>query len=148
MGPTEFTYQTIEKTYIQRPLVMGQVRQLVNLLKGMTIPSDVKPFQLVELLGDELYPVIAVVITAPGKRLHEKDIDALAAELEFALTPEQVLTIIDDFFACNPIVSLLEKLSGMMIKLRTMMQDGSTNASSPSLPETSSGGMESSGVTH
>jgi len=148
MELTEFTYQTIDKTYIQRPLVMGQVRQLVNLLQGIAIPSDIKPFQLMEQLGDKLYPVIAVVLTEPGKRLQDKDISALAAELEFAVTPEQGLEIIEDFFTCNPIVSLLERLSGMMGRVKTMLKDGSINALLPSPPETSSGETPSSGATH
>jgi hypothetical protein len=48
--------------------------------------------------------------------LKDRDLDALAAELEFNIDPGTAMQVIEDFFDCNPIASLFERFAGMTEK--------------------------------
>lgn len=134
---TDHTYKIDEKTYLQRQLVLGQVRQLLDLLQGMQIPGNLDALGLVGLLGDRLPLLLAVVLTEQGKSPKNKDLPALADELEFSITPEQTLSVIEDFFECNPLSSIFQRLTGMVEKLTAQITTGSPNSASSSAPETS-----------
>ena len=148
----EFKYEIGDKTYIQRPLVLGQMRQLTNTIKGLVIPADVDTLGLISALGDKLPLAIAIVLTLDGAALKDKDIYALAADIEFEILPEQTLQVIEDFFECNPIASLLESIGKMtegISKAMNKMRETGSNPSSASLPgEILPEEMESSGTTH
>lgn len=107
---TEKKYDIGGKIYIQRPLVLGQVRQLLEILKGITIPADADTLGMIEAVGGRLPKALAAILNPEGIPLREKDLDAIAAELEFAITPEQIFEVAEDFFDCNPLQSLLQKL--------------------------------------
>lgn len=130
-----YTYEIGGKTYTQRPLVLGQISQLMSLMKGLIIPHDIDTLGLVSLLGNKLPQAVAVVLTPEGVSLKDKDVNALTAELEFEISPEQTIQVVEDFFVLNPIVSLLERLSGMTEKIsKAMIKTTETGLKSSSAP--------------
>lgn len=128
-------------TYIQRPLVLGQVRQLVNLLEGTSFRRDGGVQAIIDALGDKIGHALAIVLTEKGKSPRDKDLDNLAGELEYDMTPEDLLQVIDDFFCLNPVSSLFERMTATMQNVTGAFGTvtGSTSLSSPSPPETSPG---------
>lgn len=137
----EFKYDIGGCVYIQRPLVLGQTRQLMNAIKGLVIPSDVDTLGLISALGDKLPLALSIVLTPEGVALKDKDIYTLAAEVEYEISPEQTLQVIEDFFACNPIASLLESIGSMTEKISKAMtktKETGLTASSASSPEETS----------
>lgn len=147
----EKEYQFGGVTYIQRPLVIGQVKQMKDLLVGVEINWSAGIPGIVDALGDKLTRVLAIILTENGKSPRDKDIESLAAELEYAMTPEDLLQVIDDFFTCNPVSSLLERFAAVMEnatgKIRIVKK--ASTALSSSFPEgTSPDGTPSSGAIH
>jgi hypothetical protein len=138
-------YQINGTTYIQQPLVLGQIRQLMTVMAGLTIPPDVTVPALLDLLGAKLPEALAVVLTAEGKSPRDKDLTALAAELEFSLPIETACEVVEDFFACNPVAELLDKLTGTMGAIGGLLTSGSIRQSSSSATATSPSGTASSG---
>ncbi len=146
----KFTYTIGGKKYVQRPLVLGQVNQLMQLLKGMVIPERLDIMLLISLMGDRLSKALAIVLIEEDcKSLKDRNLEALAAEISFNVETETAIKVVEDFFDCNPIASLLEKLSGMTEKIGSMIDKKKTSsaASSSSSPEaTSQKETPSSGV--
>ncbi len=146
----EFKYTINGKNYTQRPLVLGQVQQLITTLKMLYIPKDIDTAGIIVLLGNKLSRAIAIVLIPENVNLKDKDIDALAEEIEFSISPEITLQVVDDFFVCNPIISLLEKLTGtinLIDKLLPARKNGSSNSAVPSQEEILQNGTQSSGDT-
>lgn len=139
------------KTYIQRPLVIGQVKQMAGILGGLQIPRNGSVSELIDILGAKLMPAVAVVLTENAKSPRDKDIEALAAELEFTMTPEDLVRVIDDFFVLNPISSLLERIGALTENgteaVRTLT-DGLTTWLLTSRRVTSPDGTPSNGAIH
>lgn len=140
-------YSIDGKTYAQKPLVLGQWRQLRDILKGLTIPGNVNAMDMIDVLGDNLPLALAVVLNPGGVPLKDKDLTALADELEFSIGADTVIQVIEDFFACNPLPLILTKLSEAAGILGGMMMPrmSSTPSSSPSPEETSLEGTTSFG---
>lgn len=164
MEREKFQYEFGEKKYVQKELVNGQVRQLLVILEGITFVEGSDTFQIIQLLGDRLFKSVAVVLREEeavkgknkkevGEYLRARDIDATAVELEWGSTPLEMASVIEDFFDCNPIVSLLEKIGSLMAKVKAKQDKkepqvtGLTKSASSLPEETSSGGMKSSGAT-
>lgn len=148
----EKRYEIGGAAYVQRPLVLGQVRQLLEVLDGVRFAPDADPFALVAALGDRLALALAVVLTPEGQSPRGKDLPALADELEFAIAPEQVLEVVEDFFGCNPMASLVERLTGAAATVAAGLRAtapalGSKTSASCSAPETSAGESACSGAT-
>lgn len=140
------TYQIGSKTYEQRPLVLGQLRQLLQLLCDVEVSLERGALGLVAALGDKLPKALAVVLTEKGQSPADKDLDAAAAELEFAISPEQALEVVEDFFDCNPIVSLLDRVGQMIGKLEKQARNSLTASLSSSPTATSASVTPSSGA--
>jgi hypothetical protein len=141
-------YTINDKTYVQKPLVLGQVRQLLRILDGVTFPEELSLSSLLDALGDRLYSALAVVITEKGCSPKDKDLEAMATDLEWAVEMETVLGIVADFFGLNPVSSILEKTGGMIGRLNQQMValgPGSMKPSSSSPVETSQSETQSSG---
>jgi len=125
---TEKAYQIGDKTYLQRPLVLGQWQQLLPLLTGVNLSMESGLLDMIEAFGDRLPKMLAVVLTEQGKTAQGKDIESMAEEISFAISPEITFQVVDDFFICNPaqsIVSMLNRLTGMMGALRGKAPTGS-----------------------
>lgn len=140
----EKRYEIGGKTYIQRPLVLGQDLQLLNLLEGISLPAGLNSAAIVIMLAGLLPEALAIVLTEEGRPLKDKNIAELATELEFAITREQALTVIEDFLFCNPLDSPLEKIAGLTDRIKAAIP-GSKKPSSSSPEETSQDAMTSSG---
>jgi len=143
--PAEFTYTIGGKTYVQRPLVLGQWRQLIPLLAGIALPANPGVEDLLFALGESIERIAAVVLTEEGASPKDKDIAALAAELEYSLTPHTAIRIADDFFVCNPLQSVFEELTAAAGRIAGAMPAGSTISPSSSPPATSPAETPSSG---
>jgi hypothetical protein len=112
-------YEFGSKVYVQNKLVWGQVKQLASILKDITFEGDITVSYLINLLDDKLMPAVAVVITEEGTSIKNKDIDKIAEELEETIPVDVVIQVVEDFFTCNPVSSLLEKAGNMMKNLNT-----------------------------
>ncbi len=144
----ENRYEIGGKTYTQRPLVLGQWKQLLKALKGVKIPITNDPFVLVEALGDKAPELMAIVLQEEGIRLQDKDISKLTGDLDFAVSPRLILTILDDFFVGNEVFSLLEEISTRMTEsIAKAIEMSSTNSASPLAAETLPGATTSSGAS-
>jgi hypothetical protein len=113
----EKTYVIGEKKYVQRPIVLGQVRQLTDLFKDVVIPEDLSITSILMSLGSNLGKAIAIVLTEEGVSLRNKNIEESASDIEFNITPEQALEVVEDFFGITDISLVVEKFNGMMLKM-------------------------------
>ena len=144
----EYRYEIGGKVYVQRTLVLGQVRQLTGLLQELRIePEKFDAAGLLALLGERLPEALAIVLTEEGKSPRDKDLKALAEELEFSIDAETVVKVIEDFFSCNPAASLFDRLAGVVRKVNPQAATGSKTPASSSQAETSPAGTPSSGNT-
>ena len=112
-----FTYEINGKKYVQKPLVLGQLRQLTGVLKGVAWTQGTDVADIIALIGDRLPSALAVVLTEEGASPGKKDVEALARELEDALDADTAVKVVEDFFTSNPVVSLLERLRGLAGKM-------------------------------
>lgn len=107
------------KTYEQRELVLGQWKQLRGVLEGLEVPGGSTALGgLLAALEESgrLEQALAVILTEKGVSPRDKDLAATAAELEFAITPQQIAQVIEDFFTCNPAGSVLSQLGQILTK--------------------------------
>jgi len=133
----ERKYKIGDKIYVQRPLVLGQMRQLLDLLKEVTIPAGADAYGLIRALGESLPRALAIVLTEEGKSPRDKNIKEAACEIEFAITPEETLEVVDHFFDLNAIPSLLSRIAETAEKVgERMTKTGSPRSASFSQEET------------
>lgn len=130
----EKKYQIGGTTYIQRPLVLGQMKQIREVIGGMVIPATFTPAEIIQLLEDRLPLALAVVLTPEGFSPKGKDLVAIAEQIDFAIELETAMEVVEDFFICNPVVSLSKKLAGITDALLGMMKPTGLTRSSSSLP--------------
>jgi hypothetical protein len=140
----EKQYHIGGKTFIQRPLVLGQLQQILELIAGLQIPRVITTPAVVAMLESRLPRAVAILLCEKGTRLKDKDLDALtefmAGECDFATT----LEVVENFFALNDLPCILDKLSRVSRMAKGLVA-GST-APSPSSPgETLPSGTTSSG---
>jgi len=140
------TYKIGGITYQQRPLVIGQVKQLLTVLEGLTIPSDIDMMGLVATLGDRLPDALAVILTPDGMSPKDKDLKKLSEELAFSLEIEQAMEVVEDFFVLNPISSLFGRLNQAIEKIQAQFLMSSTTSSASSQAETSQNEIPSNGA--
>lgn len=142
------------KKYIQRPIMFGQLRELIPLLEGSKFEDDLNPLELVRVLGNRIHKALAVVLVEEGMELREAldNIHDRARDIECRITPEQVVEVIEDFFACNRASSVIGRLREAIAKIRAQipaaeMFEGKTSSGSPgsSPKEISPEGTPSSG---
>lgn len=111
-------YQINNKKYIQKPMVWGQVKQFQTLLKDVIWPTEFTIVTFLDVFSDQLPLFAAIVLTEEGKSLKDKNVDLLKIEFDEFLDIGTSIKMVEDFFVCNPIDSILKSLSGMMQKIR------------------------------
>lgn len=116
VSDTEYLYKIGNKEYRLKPLVMGQVNQLINLLKDVQIPADATIGTIVLILGERLTEAIAIILHTDVP-LKDKNLQQVIEDLSFDLTPEQALEIVNDFFDCTPISSIFERIGKTVEKI-------------------------------
>ena len=142
-----YRYEISEKSYVQTPLVLGQLRQLSKLLSGLVIPENISLFGLVSLLADRMPSILAVILTEEHTSRKDKDVEALAGELEFVVSLEVTLEIIKNFFELNNIISLSEGAAQIATEF-SKRATGSKLSVFSLQKETSQNEMQFSGTTH
>lgn len=135
------------KTYTQRMLVLGQIKQLTEALAGVNIPAGAGVGQVAGLIGDHLARCAAVVLQPEGVAHRDKDLAAMEAEFAEHLDIVTADQVIDDFFALTPaatIAKLLGRLRGMFVVAQVggagSMIPSSSSAAATSPSETPSSG--------
>jgi hypothetical protein len=145
------TYTIDGITYEQRPLVIGQVEQLVGILQGVEFPAAAGPLEIVRAMGQErLMKACAVVLRVQGTaRWWDRDLDALAEAFAWSMDAETAVRIVADFFDCNPLSSLFNALARMNAGITAAAASlvPSPASSSSSAEETLPGGTASGGAT-
>lgn len=142
-----FAYEIGGKKYEQRPMVLGQVRQLMTLLQSVKFGEDMSETGIIAALGDKLPQAIAIALKPENCSLKDKNVAALAADIEFEISPDLALEIVEDFFGCNPIASLLEKIGTAAKRItRQIGESRSNSAASSSQTEISEAETASSGA--
>ena len=125
-------YTINSKIYTQKPLVIGQLGQLIELLGNIEISAATSVQGIIKILiaTNKLPLALAIALTPEGTKIKDKDIAALQEEF-YEVPLETASEVISDFFDCNPIVSLCEKLSGMIEKITEVMRTRSNGTSLP-----------------
>jgi len=143
------TYKIGGRVYVQRPLVLLQIEQLVEfvnseMFKGYQVTSAVG---IVRCLGDKLAQILAIVLTPREVSVEDKDLAGIAAHLRAHVDIETAIKVVNDFLSCNPINSVFDRLTGIMAKLGMVASataTGSRSSSVPSPAATSPSGATSS----
>ncbi len=127
-------YQIGGKTFIQRPLVLGQLKQIVELVAGLRIPAESDAAGVAAILaeGDLLSRGLAILLCEPGKGLKDKDLDALAEFMAENADFETTLGVVEDFFELTRPESVFAKLTALGAKIRAKTEGSApSSASSP-----------------
>lgn len=142
-------YEIGHKTYVQHPIVLGQLQMLLPLMGGMAISTG-SPAEIAAILGAGLPRALAIVLIEQGSDVREscssEMIETRMANLEWSITPELALEVVEDFFVCNRTSSLVERIREGLDKLMPGAMGGmSSQSSTPLQEEISPNVMQSSG---
>ena len=151
-------YTIGDRKYVQRPLVVGQFNRLVPLIEGIRVSQESTPADLIKAFGGVLPDALAVVLLPEGEEVaasfEPNALTARRSHLEWNTGPEAALEVIEDFFDCNPVSSIFERLTGMMTTVRekapkipagVMTPTQANGSSSNSAEATSPGAITSNG---
>jgi len=168
-----YEYVIGEKTFVMKPLVLGQVKLVSNLLKdrfpdATTNMQDQLVVDIIDKIQDILPQAFAIILiekdSPADKRpieLKNRNLEEIAEEFEFTLDLNKAVEVCNDFFECTPLISVFQTLMGLMqsqgigavprvveeITESKTESTGSTELSSTSQQETSSEEKTSSGDT-
>lgn len=136
MHPKKYTING--RTYVQGPLVLGQLLPLCELVEGIKIPAFTVQ-EIIKALGPKLSEAMAIILIPEGKSPRASDLEALAAIFEEHMTFETALEVVADFLSFNPASSLLEKIRGITASFKKNLGDlapeKSSSESSTSSPK-------------
>lgn len=122
----EYRYEIGGKVYVMKPLVLGQVQQLMRVLENVRF-IGFSPLEVLTALGAKLSEFLAVVLTPEGTLLKDKDVRKLAEELEQNATLEDALRVLEDFFDCMQITSVFQRIAAMLDRIAERMQLSSSS---------------------
>jgi hypothetical protein len=111
MDPKKYTING--KGYIQKPLVLGQMDQMMNILEGVKLTA-LTPLAIIQALGGRLPMAAAIVLIPEGMKIRDKDLTAIEDEFAENLELETALEVAADFLSFNPLSSISSK-SKMLI---------------------------------
>lgn len=126
------TYDIAGRRYVQKKLTWGQTLQVVGLLRGAHLRPGGGIFGMIEALGPKLPALLAVALVPEGES-PDRTADQLAetaAVLEE--NPEVMFEALSDFFACNPVVSLAEKMTGTIETISRALSTSKAPSKTPS----------------
>jgi hypothetical protein len=158
-------YKIGDKTYIQKPLYLGQIKMLTKTMKGIKWPQQLDISAIMEAIIDIIPEAFSIVLIEKGKEsisdLKNRDLASVQEEFEFVVNTVTILEVVSDFLSCNPVNSLTRILKNVIdttytrtppITEQTQTDQnngtGSMSTSSTSVEETLPEETESSGVTH
>jgi len=140
----EKEYEIGGRKFVHRPMVLGQVNQLMEILQGVSIPAQAGALELAMALGNKLSRVIAILLSEKGKSLKDKDLEELTDHIATHLDLPAAVEVAEDFFGLNPLPSVLGRLTKLIQGLN-QGKTGSSKSPSSSPAETSPKEMKSSG---
>ena len=97
----EKRYEVGGKTFIQRPMVLGQAQQLLALLKGLPLPGSFQLMAVMVAVGDKLHDLLAIVLVEKDKKPAEKKPEETAAFLAENLPADMAMDMVADFLSLN-----------------------------------------------
>jgi hypothetical protein len=111
----DFEYEIGDKTYVQKALVLGQIKLLTDLLKTIDLPKTLKPVEIAVAVEEVLPTALAIVLiekdkTTPGD-IQNRDIEATSKSFEWTLDSIVITRVIGDFLYCNPVASVLKLMN-------------------------------------
>lgn len=105
------------KNYSFKPLVLGQIKQLIGIeVKGL--PGDGEDMFKYLLQEVNTSKILAVILHPEDYGIMEKDIDELENEIDFTLTPTEIESMVTDFFVQCPLL----EIQGDIMKIAEMNQ--------------------------
>lgn len=132
----EKRYKIGDKVFIQRPLVLGQWKQVMELFAEMREGDPLDIFA---------HPrCMAILLTEKGVSLKEKNLEASTEFIEQNIDAMISLEVVNDFFDLSPVHLFSQKLIEVRGKIE-QMRPGSTKPASSSPAETSLKKKRSSG---
>ncbi|MFH1984121.1 MAG: hypothetical protein ABIL58_19960 [Pseudomonadota bacterium] len=112
---TQKTYEIDGRAFEHRPLVLGQLRQLIEVISGMAMPDDMNPLGIVHALGERLPRALAVVLVDTGCHdLAGRDIDELSAFMDNHMEIDAAVEVAEDFLQLNRVSSLAARLGKLV----------------------------------
>lgn len=120
MKGQKFRYEANGRAFHQRPLVLGQLKQLSqHVLKSLAIPADnqleLSVESVMDLLGDKLSLALAIVLVEDScKNLKQRDLEELADYIEENMPIAVMMQAVADFFELTPVFSLLTQFKDLL----------------------------------
>lgn len=109
-------YLIADRTFVQRPLVLGQFPQMVEVLKGVMIPADGSPMSIAVAMADKLPEAMAVVLTPEGQPVKDKDLAELAGFFADNMELPTACEVIEDFFGLTQVPLIGQRLQRLGVK--------------------------------
>jgi hypothetical protein len=116
MSLVEKKYDIGGKTYIQRPLLVGQLESLMERASSLTITS-LDPKSVIHALGGKINYILATIMIPEGVPVKKRDIDAIEEQLDEYLDLKTATEIVTDFFVFNPASLLLGTIKEMVARV-------------------------------
>ena len=131
------------KTYVQKPLVLGQWEQMIPMMDKFNF-KDFTAKGIISEMGSAIYDAVAIVLNPEGVKIKDKDLTSLAEEFSEEMPLVTLMEVIEDFFLYNSVSSLISRfnnLTDLLIEnikeLLTKTHPGSKKSSESSAAETS-----------
>jgi hypothetical protein len=118
------------KRYVQNKLSWGQVLHVVGLLRGADLRQAGGIFGVIEALGPKLPELLAVALVPEGQSPERTPEELAETAAALAANPEVMFEALSDFFVCNPVVSLAEKMTGTIQTITAALKPTSPPPSS------------------
>ena len=141
-----FEYQIGERVYIQKPLVLGQIKLITSLLKNVDLPKTVDVVEIVGAVQGVINEALSIVL------IEESMVKAKPEELSEYFSANQLIDrgkyfewyagsdvlvkVVNDFLSCNPVASVLSLVRMLVTSLYV-----------PTAPQIVEEMMESTGST-
>jgi hypothetical protein len=118
-------YQIGERSYVQRPLVLGQLQQLLPFLGSVKVKrGEISDLMGMFSNGNRISAALAVVLIDEGITVREAldRVEERAVEIHYSITADQILEVLEDFFVCNRSSSVLERLLTLVVNLKAEIE--------------------------
>ncbi len=131
------SYELGGRTFQVPPVVAWQEKLLFPLLKPLYFSTTVEPEAVIQVIGDQLSRVAAILLVPVGQTQAQKraagsaGVAELEAWLESTTTFTDQMPVVRDFFRSGQPVQMLTGLAGIFVPLNSVTT-GSTNSSPPS----------------
>lgn len=156
--PKVFEYAVGEKTYVMRPMVLAQAKQLSILLKDRfpggddTLNGPLDFSDILEKVQDVLPEALAIVLVEKGsdvalKDRTEDDLKTLADVFTEEMSLSVLTEVVSDFLEHTPIISVLQMLRGLLISTGVMVPVHLTKTEETESKTNSTGSIESSSTS-